>query len=159
MQRRVACWPGGCWAKPQLAQLYRVSWQVVRISIWIAVGLAALYGLGYACHGAVHSRCAGCSTSLRGVFWMVVLYPIDTVAFRLRRHLQRHWRRRCLAQRIAFLHPPLENLRSATSWSATRKAETLRHLDRVPAGEGEHGGAWLTVLFRRRYKHHGVVVT
>ena len=63
-------------------QLYRVSWQVVRMSVTIGSVLAVLYLLAYSRIGGLFTTDVRVLDLLLGVFWMVVLtQPINAVAF------------------------------------------------------------------------------
>lgn len=62
--------------------LYRVSWQVVRMSVLIGAGLAVVYGIGYAWIGGLFTTDAQVLALFNAVFWLVVLtQPINAVAF------------------------------------------------------------------------------
>lgn len=64
------------------AQLHRVSWQVVRVTILIGAGLGALYILGYRWIGGLFTSDAEVLDRFNAVFWMVILtQPINAVAF------------------------------------------------------------------------------
>ncbi len=64
------------------AQLYRVSWQVVRMSVTIGAGLSLIYLAGYQHIGGIFTKDPMVLHLLHGVFWMVVLtQPINAVAF------------------------------------------------------------------------------
>jgi putative MATE family efflux protein len=63
-------------------QLHRVSWQVVRITVYIGAGLALLYTVGYQWIGALFTHDAEVLALFNAVFWMVILtQPINAVAF------------------------------------------------------------------------------
>ncbi|MCB9170064.1 MAG: MATE family efflux transporter [Flavobacteriales bacterium] len=63
-------------------QLYLVSWQVVRRSIWIGVGLAVLYTLLYSPIGQVFTADLEVQRLFTAVFWMVIItQPLNAVAF------------------------------------------------------------------------------
>lgn len=63
-------------------ELYRVSWQVVRVSILIGALLAAVYTLGYPWIGGLFSHDPQVLDRFNAVFWIVVLtQPINAVAF------------------------------------------------------------------------------
>lgn len=63
-------------------QLHRVSWQVVRITVYIGTGLSLLYILGYEWIGSWFTHDAEVLTLFNAVFWMVILtQPINAVAF------------------------------------------------------------------------------
>jgi MATE family multidrug resistance protein len=63
-------------------QLYRVTWQVVRMSVTIGAALAVVYLIGYDHIGGIFTHDAEVLALLAGVFWMVVLtQPINAVAF------------------------------------------------------------------------------
>lgn len=63
-------------------ELYRMSWQVVRMSVTIGLGLAIIYLAGYHAIGTLFTNDAAVLTLLGGVFWMVVItQPINAVAF------------------------------------------------------------------------------
>jgi MATE family multidrug resistance protein len=137
-------------------ELYRVSWQVVRISIWIGVGLAALYGLGYAWIGGMFTRDAQVLDLFNAVFWMVVLtQPINAVAFAFDGIFKgigdgAGLRNALLFSTLLIFVPVImvghyEGWKLFAIWTAFLLWMVAR-------------GAWLTVLFRRRYKHHSVVV-
>lgn len=62
--------------------LYRVSWQVVRMSVTIGAALAVLYLAGYNELGKLFTADKEVLLLFGGVFWMVVLtQPINAVAF------------------------------------------------------------------------------
>jgi len=62
--------------------LYRVSWQVVRMSVTIGSVLAVIYLVGYNHIGGLFTTDVAVLELLHGVFWMVVLtQPINAVAF------------------------------------------------------------------------------
>lgn len=62
--------------------LYRVSWQVVRMSVLIGAGLAVVYGVGYAWVGGLFTADPAVLALFNGVFWLVILtQPINAVAF------------------------------------------------------------------------------
>ena len=62
--------------------LYRVSWQVVRICIWIALGLAVIYTLCYTWVAPMFTNDPEVIALFNAVFWMVILtQPINAVAF------------------------------------------------------------------------------
>lgn len=64
------------------ADLYRVSWQVVRMSVTIGAALALVYLVGYARIGSLFTHDERVLELLSGVFWMVVItQPINAVAF------------------------------------------------------------------------------
>ena len=64
------------------AQLHRVSWQVVRITVYIGTGLSSLYILGYEWIGGWFTNDAEVLTLFNAVFWMVILtQPINAIAF------------------------------------------------------------------------------
>jgi putative MATE family efflux protein len=64
------------------AQLHRVSWQVVRVTVAIGAGLAVIYLLGYPWIGGLFTTHADVRASFDGVFWMVILtQPLNAVAF------------------------------------------------------------------------------
>jgi Na+-driven multidrug efflux pump len=59
-----------------------MSWQVVRMSVTIGLGLAIIYLAGYHAIGTLFTNDAAVLTLLGGVFWMVVItQPINAVAF------------------------------------------------------------------------------
>lgn len=63
-------------------ELYRVSWQVVRMSVTIGALLAVVFLAGYNRIGALFTHDAGVLTLLDQVFWIVVLtQPINAIAF------------------------------------------------------------------------------
>jgi len=63
-------------------QLYRVGWQVVRMSVTIGGALAVVYLAGYNLIGGIFTTDPQVLALLGGVFWMVVLtQPINAVAF------------------------------------------------------------------------------
>ncbi len=63
-------------------QLHRVSWQVVRITVYIGAGLALLYTLAYRWIGGWFTPDQEVLTLFNAVFWMVILtQPINAVAF------------------------------------------------------------------------------
>lgn len=62
--------------------LYRVSWQVVRMSVTIGGALALIYLVGYNRIGTLFTSDERVLALLGGVFWMVVItQPINAVAF------------------------------------------------------------------------------
>ncbi|HMQ77068.1 MAG TPA: MATE family efflux transporter [Flavobacteriales bacterium] len=62
--------------------LYRMSWQVVRVSVLIGAALATLYALGYRWIGALFTDDPSVQALFNGVFWLVVLtQPINAIAF------------------------------------------------------------------------------
>ncbi|MFN9323970.1 MAG: MATE family efflux transporter, partial [Flavobacteriales bacterium] len=62
--------------------LYRVSWQVVRMSVTIGAVLAVIYLAGYNVLGSIFTQDQAVLDLLQGVFWMVVItQPINAVAF------------------------------------------------------------------------------
>jgi multidrug resistance protein, MATE family len=64
------------------AQLHRVSWQVVRITVYIALGLSLLYLIAYRWIGNWFTQDAEVLALFNGVFWLVILtQPINAVAF------------------------------------------------------------------------------
>lgn len=64
------------------ASVYRVSWQVVRMSVYIGAGLALIYLLGYNYIAGLFTKDAAVLSLFHGVFWMVVItQPINAVAF------------------------------------------------------------------------------
>ena len=64
------------------ASVYRVSWQVVRMSVYIGAGLALIYLLGYNYIAGLFTKDAAVLALFHGVFWMVVItQPINAVAF------------------------------------------------------------------------------
>jgi MATE family multidrug resistance protein len=63
-------------------QLHRVSWQVVRTTVYIGAGLALLYTIGYRWIGGWFTDDAQVLALFNAVFWMVILtQPINAVAF------------------------------------------------------------------------------
>jgi len=63
-------------------QLYRVSWQVTRMTIYIGTALAVIYAIGYSSIGGLFTGDAEVLALFHGVFWMVVItQPINAVAF------------------------------------------------------------------------------
>lgn len=59
-----------------------MSWQVVRRSIWIGVGLAVLYTLLYSPIGQVFTADLEVQRLFTAVFWMVIItQPLNAVAF------------------------------------------------------------------------------
>ena len=63
-------------------ELYRVSWQVVRMSVLIGSGLALIYLLGYTYIGGIFTTDTAVLGLFGGVFWLVVItQPINAVAF------------------------------------------------------------------------------
>lgn len=63
-------------------QLHRVSWQVVRITVYIGAGLALLYTAGYQWIGTLFTHDAQVLGLFNGVFWLVILtQPINAIAF------------------------------------------------------------------------------
>ncbi|MBK8341128.1 MAG: hypothetical protein IPK99_14540 [Flavobacteriales bacterium] len=136
-------------------ELYRVSWQVVRISIWIGAGLAALYGLGYAWIGGMFTRDAQVLDLFNAVFWMVVItQPINAVAFAFDGIFKgigdgAGLRNALLFSTLLVFVPVImfghyEGWKLFAIWIAFLLWMVAR-------------GAWLTVLFRKRYKHHSLV--
>ncbi len=62
--------------------VYRVSWRVVRMSVYIGAGLALIYLTGYRYIGGLFSQDAAVLSLFHGVFWMVVItQPVNAVAF------------------------------------------------------------------------------
>jgi multidrug resistance protein, MATE family len=62
--------------------LHRVSWQVVRMSVYIGTGLALVYFVGYTRIGGFFTDDPQVLALFAGVFWMVILtQPINAVAF------------------------------------------------------------------------------
>jgi multidrug resistance protein, MATE family len=65
-----------------LRGMYRVSWQVVRMSVTIGAVLAVIYLAGYRLIGPIFTADAQVLVLLQGVFWMVVItQPVNAVAF------------------------------------------------------------------------------
>ena len=63
-------------------QLHRVSWQVVRVTVFIAAGLSVLYIVGYSHIGSWFTHDPEVLGLFNSVFWMVILtQPINAVAF------------------------------------------------------------------------------
>ena len=63
-------------------QLHRVSWQVVRVTVYIGAGLAVLYTIGYRWIGGFFTHDAQVLSLFNAVFWMVIItQPINAVAF------------------------------------------------------------------------------
>jgi len=63
-------------------ELYRVSWQVVRKSVYIGVGIAVIFFASYAVIGGIFTTDEHVLSLLAGIFWMVALtQPINAVAF------------------------------------------------------------------------------
>lgn len=63
-------------------QLYRVSWQVVRMSVTIGAALAVIYLACYGVIGNLFTNDRVVLGLLHGVFWLVILtQPINAVAF------------------------------------------------------------------------------
>jgi putative MATE family efflux protein len=63
-------------------QLYRVSWQVVRMSVTIGAALAVIYLACYSLIGVLFTEDPTVLGLLHGVFWLVILtQPINAVAF------------------------------------------------------------------------------
>lgn len=63
-------------------QLYRVGWQVTRMSVTIGAALAVVYLAGYSMIGGLFTRDPLVLDLLTGVFWMVVItQPVNAVAF------------------------------------------------------------------------------
>jgi len=63
-------------------ELHRVSWQVVRITIFIGAGLGLLYVLFYDQLGGLFTDDAGVLAAFHAVFWLVaVTQPINAIAF------------------------------------------------------------------------------
>ena len=137
-------------------ELYRVSWQVVRISIWIGVGLAVIYSLGYAWIGGLFTSDAQVLVLFNAVFWMVVLtQPINAVAFAFDGIFKGIGDgvglRNALLFSTLLVFVPVIMFGHYEDWKlfAVWTAFLLWMMAR---------GIWLTVLFRRRYKHHSVAV-
>lgn len=64
------------------AQLHRVAWQVVRMSVTIGSLLAVIYLVGYRYIGSLFTSDTQVLSLLYAVFWMVVItQPINAVAF------------------------------------------------------------------------------
>ena len=62
--------------------LYRVAWQVVRMSVIIGGALSLLYLIGYPFIGGVFTNDKAVLTLFQAVFWMVIItQPINAVAF------------------------------------------------------------------------------
>lgn len=62
--------------------LYRVSWQVVRVGIYIGAGLGVVYTAGYPWIGGLFTTDPEVLGLFNAVFWMVILtQPINAVAF------------------------------------------------------------------------------
>lgn len=63
-------------------QLHRVSWQVVRITVYIGAGLSLLYMAAYRWMGGWFTEDADVLALFNAVFWLVILtQPINAVAF------------------------------------------------------------------------------
>ncbi|MDQ3100919.1 MAG: MATE family efflux transporter, partial [Bacteroidota bacterium] len=63
-------------------ELYRVSWQVVRMSVTIGAALAVIYLAGYNFIGTIFTSDQEVLLLLHGIFWVVVItQPINAVAF------------------------------------------------------------------------------
>ncbi len=63
-------------------QLHRVSWQVVRVTVFIAAGLSVLYIVGYSHIGSWFTHDPEVLGLFNSVFWMVILtQPINAIAF------------------------------------------------------------------------------
>ncbi len=63
-------------------ELHRVSWQVVRISVYIGTGLSFIYLCGYPWIGDRFTDDALVMQRFNAIFWMVILtQPINAVAF------------------------------------------------------------------------------
>ncbi|MBK9759816.1 MAG: MATE family efflux transporter [Flavobacteriales bacterium] len=63
-------------------QLHRVSWQVVRVTVFIAAGLSVLYIVGHSHIGSWFTHDPEVLGLFNSVFWMVILtQPINAVAF------------------------------------------------------------------------------
>ena len=63
-------------------QLYRVSWQVTRMTIYIGAVLALIYAIAYPWVGDIFTSDRVVHDLFNGVFWMVVItQPINAVAF------------------------------------------------------------------------------
>ncbi|HEY0977853.1 MAG TPA: MATE family efflux transporter [Flavobacteriales bacterium] len=64
------------------AQLHRVSWQVVRVTVAIGGGLSFLYVLAYRKFGGLFTTDAEVLAHFNAVFWLVIVtQPINAVAF------------------------------------------------------------------------------
>jgi MATE family multidrug resistance protein len=64
------------------AQLHRVSWQVVRVTITLGAALSFLFVLTYGWIGGLFTTDAEVLRHFRSVFWLVILtQPINAVAF------------------------------------------------------------------------------
>ena len=64
--------------------LYKVAWEVVRMSVIIGGGLSILYLIGYGVIGELFTSDAAVLTLFHGIFWMVIItQPINAVAFAL----------------------------------------------------------------------------
>ncbi len=62
--------------------LYRVSWQVVRVGIYIGAGLRVVYTAAYPWIGGLFTTDPEVLGLFNAVFWMVILtQPINAVAF------------------------------------------------------------------------------
>lgn len=63
-------------------QLYTMSWQVVRMAVYIGTVLAVIYALCYRWIGGIFTSDATVLALFAGVFWMVVItQPVNAVAF------------------------------------------------------------------------------
>ena len=66
------------------AELRRVGWQVVRISVLIGGVLALIYGIAYPWTGPLFSKDPEVLLLFFGIYWMVILtQPVNAVAFAL----------------------------------------------------------------------------
>ncbi len=64
------------------SDLYRMSWLVVRKSVYIGFALAVLFAVGYTVIGTVFTTDVAVLTLFHGIFWMVVItQPINSIAF------------------------------------------------------------------------------
>jgi len=62
--------------------MYRVSWQMVRMSVYIGAGLALIYLIGYDHIARMFTKDVAVISLFGGVFWMVVItQPINAIAF------------------------------------------------------------------------------
>ncbi len=73
---------GRLYGERNWSDLYRMSWQVVRMSVLIGLGLAVIFGISYTTIGGLFTEDAAVLGLFQGVFWLVVItQPINAVAF------------------------------------------------------------------------------
>ena len=62
--------------------LYRVSWQVVRMSLYIGTGLGLVFLIGYSWTAGIFTRDPAVIDLFNAVYWMVIItQPINALAF------------------------------------------------------------------------------